>query len=365
VNYHARASGPRTATANAGQGLADKLTAQARPRPGEILGRVLDGLGRPLASVTVYAVAEGQVRSAGVTNSDGEFRMEVTDGQPLTFGALSSEGALRILGVAEGPTRVVILTVGPDVETRTVAREAESAMGGAPVQAVASKASPDAPVLASVGVLQGAVFDQTGAPLPGVRVTAIDQRGGIAVAVTITGADGRFALFVPTGAYVVVASSPGLEVATKHVDAAGKVRFVLAVKTAPETIVVSGRSVLSFKMSDSIWPEYVPPPEAAAWLRFAYGIEGEFYRCDTVVARPPNPNLLSTRYIRPEQTRDDPSLNSWNDCPLSVWVQKKGLAPFWWLSLLQISPSVARLATPEVSDGQEYPISLRPFGESK
>ena len=49
--------------------------------------------------------------------------------------------------------------------------------------------------------------------------------------------------------------------------------FVLEIDAAVETISVSTGHTLRFRLADSSWPEYVPPPPVAAWLKFAHGVE--------------------------------------------------------------------------------------------
>ena len=67
--------------------------------------------------------------------------------------------------------------------------------------------------------LTGVVRDATGVGIPGVTVTATEQRTKAAVVAT-TGSDGAYTLAVPAGSYTVTASLPGWRRVTQVVDVA-------------------------------------------------------------------------------------------------------------------------------------------------
>lgn len=116
----------------------------------------------------------------------------------------------------------------------------------------------------------------------------------------------------------------------------------MKIDAAVQTVRIEEGHVLSFRLDESMWPEYIPPPQVQAWLRFAYGIERSFYMSC--------PSMAFTRIL--DNPRSGPEIIN---CPPSVLVHTKKLRKFWWLDVLRSPPDIARLG-----GGGGGPISTSP-----
>ena len=126
-----------------------------------------------------------------------------------------------------------------------------------------------------LGAVRAAVVDQTGVALAGVRVTLYHEHGNEPVATTLTDDAGHALFVVPPARYRLRPIAAGLKPSrfeTKH----GHRVIVMEVDSPPEVVeLVSGGKTLSFRMDDSIDPEYYPPSQARAWLKFSYCVDVE------------------------------------------------------------------------------------------
>lgn len=180
-----------------------------------------------------------------------------------------------------------------------------------------------------LGLLSGQILDETGAPLPGVVVLAADKDTNAAVASARSDRNGRFALATAAGVYRISAQAPGLRLDRAKKQLSGQLDLIMAVDPRMESVLVSDHRILQFRISDSVWPEYVPP--AAAWreLRFTYGINPDTF-CPG--------DLLHGVHWRTEANRMIGVCSDATGCPLSVWPRQCKVPKFWWLHLLHAPP---------------------------
>jgi hypothetical protein len=252
---------------------------------GTVAVTVVDGAGHPLPHVMVFAADATKVIGMAQSADDGVATLPRPHPR-YNFGLLSP--TLRLGGVTpRGPGRydlvAALLPPGPSADHEV------SRVGGPRAQ-----------------VIRGRVLDETGQGLPGVRLEAVRDSGTVAsTAFSLDG--GRFALVVPGGEYGLRASAPGLY-AVSGEQRDGLLSVVMAVTGTVETISVTAGHTLTFRLSDSIDPEYTPPAPVRAWLSFAYGIcpsltplkayekrsLKKYWYLDVLRTDPPNPATISS-----------------------------------------------------------------------
>jgi len=105
----------------------------------------------------------------------------------------------------------------------------------------------------TTGTLRGTVKDESGGPLPGVTVEAVNDDSG-STRTTVTGADGFFNISVPPGNYTVKAELQGLGAETrKTVVLLGQTQgmdFLLSLKAAQAVTVSAEAPVIEAKQSE-------------------------------------------------------------------------------------------------------------------
>lgn len=334
-------------------------------------GVVLDREGRPVAEVSVFAVAAGTSRlvASAVTDARGRFEMSLPP-QPHELGVMSP--VWRLGGFQKRADGESELRVWPAFFKGNLAQAVgrPAARVQVLVPPVDDPNLPDARVVvgASIGQLAGRVVDETGSPLPGVRIVGIDPRTGSPVTVAVTDREGKYTLLARAGGLQVSVAATGLAVKRATRPAPGKLDLELAIAGEPEVVTIYSGHVIRFRMEDSIWPEYHPPPAVQAWLRFAYGIRSPPTCSEN---RPLLPPGLIPRFSQGvdaqhfEMGRGD--LGRWSyprmgiegwirttigedqyqyDCPLSVAYKDRARYPkYWWLRVLETAPpSPARIA---------------------
>jgi TonB family protein len=116
------------------------------------------------------------------------------------------------------------------------------------------KASRARKSVSTVNVVSGKVVDEQGSPIPGANVVSDDRVG------TITGADGRFRLAVPSGQGMLTINSIGFE--SRRVSAAdGLEEIVLKEDTRQlSEVVVVGYSVSTERATDNVPMVFPEPP---------------------------------------------------------------------------------------------------------
>jgi hypothetical protein len=272
-----------------------------------VQGLITDPSGMPLSQVMVFAAdaATDKVAQVVVSNDAGEVAL-VLPARRHNFGVLSPT-----LGVAR------LVPRGADRFT-LVLRSMVAAGNGAP------GGGGDVPsewiTTAGAAIFRGRVLDEGGAGLGGVRIEGLRPSGAIA-ATALSDAGGRFAFAVPGGVFRLRVAAPGLR-AVQIVREDRRLEVVMAIAAEAQRIdLVTGR-VLTFRIEDSVDPEYFPPAPVRAWLLFAYGI------CA-------NPAPLNTQ-------------------------EKRGLKKYWYLEVLrQQPPNPARISTVSCTPATAYDLAPR------
>jgi hypothetical protein len=333
-------AGPLLALATPGPAAGHAAPAEGASAAGEassrqttIEGSVAAGDGRLVPGVWVLALpAEGgAVSAAAPTDARGRFRL-VVPGRRHHLGMVSP--GWQLARMSRTPTGLLQLQVRPVFASREELQTALArSAGGAAWQAIGL------PPSGAFALVRGRVFDAAGSPLPGVRVIVTDARGR-ATGATFSNQAGEYTILVPAGEIQVQVVAGGFKVRDSTPTTTGP-DFVLEIDAAMETIAVSTGHVLRFRISDSSWPEYVPPPAVAAWLRFAYGIDLD---ADCPKRALPVDDRPGTR-ISPTAVGGTAGRGpSPFSCPRSVAV--RGKQKWWWLRLLESPPpNPARLAS--------------------
>ncbi len=317
----------------------------------EVTGRVVDIGGRPVSALGVLATGAGgaDIRAWARTDNTGTFRMSL--GQTSHDFAVKSPlwVATHVTWASPDQVRIVVTRTFGEMPPETGMADLDTWIT---VQ-VKSQAQTRPPTLpqeavdaarvyrggAWLGLITGQVFDEGGAPLPGVVVVAADLATQDAVASARSDRNGHFALAVSAGAYHVAAHSPGMRLGRAKRQAYGGLNLVMAVDARIETVTISDRPILRFRMSDSIWPAYVPPPEVRRELRIRYDIDADTF-C-------PGDLLNGVQWGPGRLIGLSPASHDFSTWPTSVWQRQCKVPKFWWLHLLHAPPpSPARRTRP-------------------
>ena len=138
---------------------------------------------------------------------------------------------------------------------------------------------------------------------------AIDPRSRKPVTATATDKDGNYSLITLVGVVQVRPVATGLRLVDVKRTRAGRLDFVLGINAEAQTLIVREKTkqhVLRFRMTDSIWPEFVPPSKVRAWMRFSWGI--------------------------------DPMQAMCGQLPYSVCKRRSQLPDYWWLRVVEGTP---------------------------
>jgi hypothetical protein len=284
-----------------------------------VAGRVTDPAGRPLAGVMVFAAdAESdRIEAVVVTDHDGRAVLRLS-ARRHNFGVLSPNLGVQSLQPAGKAGFTLVLRPLPPVQVvpqaapapggAAAGAQAMPAPGGAAAAAQPAPAAQPAAVIESPRALivRGKVIDQVGDGLAGVRIQA-ERAGGQAVSTTFSGAGGAFAIAVPGGVSHLRVLAPGLRMLESS-QLRGRVVVVMTVDAEPQQLSVNAGRMLTFRISDSIDPEYTPPAPVRAWLQFTYGVCAsagplkardrrrlkKYWYLDLLRREPPNPATIST-----------------------------------------------------------------------
>jgi hypothetical protein len=326
------ASGP---AANRRAGAAP-AAAQPAGSTVDLRGQVVDGQGRAASQLLVFAVERGSSRivAGARPDPDGLFVMKLP-ARLHDFGIMSSRW---LLGGFErsGPAaiKLVVYQAFPDTDPTDIVREAKSF---AKVAAPASDGRADIPG-SSIAQITGVVRDETGAPLQGVRLLSMQDSSERLVAVAQTDRQGHYSLVTLAGPSRVFVYAPGLKLKQGQGKGPGQVDLVLTVETQVETITLRTGRRLAFRLSDSQYPEMLPPTKVAVALSFDYGIalsEGCF--CPGDLINQPPPTIEESRDAC-TWSKKQASCASPQRCPASAWARSCMLPQYWWLRLIQLAP---------------------------
>jgi hypothetical protein len=302
----------------------------------DLHGQVVDAKSRPVSALIVFAVERGSSRIAAAArpSPDGLFLMKLP-AKLHDFGVMASRW---MIGGYERATptaiKLVVYSAFPDTEPGDVIRGAKSwaTVTVPPLSAAGGGAG------LSIGQLAGVVTDETGAPLQSVRLLTMQESSERLVAVTQTDREGRYSVVTLAGANRLYVYAPGLKLKEGHGKGPGRVDLTLTIDTQIETITLRTGRHIAFRVSDSIYPEMLPPKKVATVLSFDYGIalsEGCFCPGDLVNQAPPTieESLDACAWSKRQAGCADPG-----KCPATAWARACMIPRYWWLRLIQLAP---------------------------
>jgi hypothetical protein len=298
-----------------GAGPAAAADAGVAPRRQLVAGKVVDGNGRPLQNVLVFAADAASDAVAAVAVSDDSGLVQLTvPARRHNFGVLSATlGVTRLIAEGAAHFQLVLAPLPP---------------GGGSGKKDPPAAHIDAP---RAYVVRGRVVDEAGMGLGGMRLEA-SRATGTVTATAFSAADGSFALVVPGGPSDVRASAPGFKT-LRSAQQRGRLVVVMAIAAQPQVLNLTAGHLLSFSPSDSIDPEYTPPAPVKAWLQYAYGIcpastplklrerqaLKKYWYLDVLRRAPPNPASVSTVTCTPPTSYQPPPLPGTNLGGFEIW----------------------------------------------
>jgi hypothetical protein len=294
----------------------------------EMVGEVVFESGVPLEGVTVYGLDKrGDVVAVAKSGAKGEVRL-ATHGRRLVLGAGTPRFELvRVETPTPAEFRAIMRVVPQGVQ---VLDPAVKDIGEVRVTAEGELA---------IGAARVAVVDETGSGLSGVRVSAYEEGTRVLAATSETDPRGHALLVLAPGRYRLHAVAAGLKPARYE---AGRQRptIVMAIDAQVESIkITEGPHVISFRLDDSVDPEYYPPPQAKAWLKQQYCLDvDKMFRRASVNRRLPGPPPVRMRGPRSPFGDDDRMQGSPRDVPISYAAEQLHLERYWWLKKLYTSP---------------------------
>jgi hypothetical protein len=153
-----------------------------------------------------------------------------------------------------------------------------------------------------------------------------------------TDRQGRYTLVTLAGPNRLYVYAPGLKLKNARAIGPGRVDIALAIDAEASVIILRTGRRLSFRMSDSIYPEMLPPAKVAAVLSFDYGIalsEGCF--CPGDLLNQAGPTIAESRnacaWSRKQSSCADPG-----KCPATTWARQCMVPSSWWLRMIQNEP---------------------------
>jgi hypothetical protein len=322
----------------------DSAEVRHRGEPGvDLRGEVVDGRGRPASEMLVFAVERGSPRivAAARPDPDGLFVMKLA-ARVHDFGLLSSHWLISGYQ-ATSPTsiKLVVYEAFPETTAKEVVKRAKSwtRVAALPEETTEGSAAPSRGWSGSaIARVTGTVTDETGVPLQGVRLLGMQDRTERLVSVTQTDHRGRYTLVTVAGPNRLYVHAPGLRLKEGRVKSPGRLDLTLEVDTEIDSLTLWTGRRLAFRMSDSIYPEMLPPPRVAAALSFDYGIalaNGCF--CPGDLLNQPPPTVAEERNAC-LWSRKQSSCASATKCPATVWARQCRVPQHWWLRLIQTPP---------------------------
>jgi hypothetical protein len=290
--------------------------------PPTVKAVVVDEARVPLPHVIVFAADATTV--IGVARSDEAGAVELPRPRPrYNFGVLSATQRLSAIApLAQGRYQLVVAPLPPRPDEDQ------------PLHEVAHLRAPGA------SVFQGRVVDEAQGGLGGVRVEAV-RSSGVVASTAFSRADGRFALVVPGGEYGLSASAPGLS-AVRSEQRLELLVVVMGIASDSQTIRVTEGHTLSFRLGDSLDPEYTPPAPVRTWLLYAYGIcptttplraqekrnLKKYWYLDVLRRDPPNPATISASACMPPSAVPPPSPGQTSTNGFEIWREEIPTRPW-------------------------------------
>jgi hypothetical protein len=261
-----------------------------------ITGVITDLEGHPLPGIMVFAANadDDKIESIAVSNDVGQVTFPATRAR-RNFGVVSTTRAVARLTSRGGAHFQLVLRPLP------VSPRDQRALAAARIKTQ------------NATLMRGRVVDEAGGGLPGSRLEAVRSGDEAAtVATTASDRDGRFALGLPGGDYQLRVLAPGFRPARLS-RSNGDLILVMAIAAEPQRIDIGQGHTLSFRIADSIDPEYTPPAAVRAWLLWAYNIcpwagavparertaVKKYWYLDVLRTAPPSPATISTANCQP------------------------------------------------------------------
>jgi hypothetical protein len=297
-------------------------------------GRVVFESGAALQGVLVFCLDRDtdQVAATAVSDAQGRVALPVPGGHQVVLGAASARFEFRRLDAQEANHFRLTMSVAP---------HDPQPLGEAPAGAVGRiTVAPLVPAPAgtvAVGAVRAAVVDETGTALAGVRVNLYGEGGALA-ATTLTDAAGHFLFVVPPGQYRLRPLASGL-LPLRFETERERPRVVMGIDAQSENVqIVDGPHVLTFRVNDSIDPEYYPPPQVKAWLQQSYCLDVDRMFRRASVGRHAGPAPLRNRGIPRSFGGDEDPQAGRPGVPVSYAARQLHLEKYWWLKKLYTDP---------------------------
>jgi hypothetical protein len=315
--------------------LAQPPAAALRPGLVPLHGEVVFESGTPLQGITVFALDRGNGELVAAARSDphGRVLLPVPDGHQVVLGATAGRFEQHTIDALATDSFRLVMGLMP-TELMSLDPGAAASLGLMTMRSVTPL--PGENLL--LGSLRGAIVDETGAVLTGVRVTVYGENGGPPLATTASDRAGHFLFVLPPGRYRLRPQASGLKPLRFDTDRE-RPQIVMTIDPQPSDIqIVDGKHVLSFRLGDSIDPEYYPPPAAKAWLKFSYCLDVDrMLRRGSAMRTNPGPRpVRAARGLR-DFGGADVDVHR-REVPLSYAARQLNLEKYWWLKKLYTDP---------------------------
>jgi hypothetical protein len=306
-------------------------------RPGlvPLHGQVVLDSGTTLQGITVFAMDRdgGEIVAAARSDLQGRVLLPVPAGRQVVLGATAGRFEQHTIDALAADSFRLVMGLMP-TELMSLEPLAAANLGLVAVGPVAPLPGQDL----LLGGLRGAIVDETGSALAGVRVTVYPENGGTALASTASDRAGHFLVVLPPGRYRLRPLAAGLKPLRFETDRP-RPTIIMTIDPQPADIqVVDGKHVLTFRLADSIDPEYYPPPAAKAWLKFSYCLDVDrMLRRGSAMHTNAGPRpVRAARGLR-DFGGADVDVHR-REMPLSYAARQLNLEKYWWLKKLYTDP---------------------------
>jgi hypothetical protein len=306
-------------------------------RPGlvPLHGEVVFDSGTPLQGITVFAVdrLSGEIVAAARSDPRGRVLLPVPDGHQVVLGTTAGRFEQHTITPLAPDSFRLEMGLMP---TELMSLDATTAASQGLMTVSSAMPLPGQDLL--LGLLRGAIVDETGTSLSGVRLTIYPENGGTPLATTASDPAGHFTFVLPPGRYRLRPLAAGLKPLRFDTDRE-RPQIVMTIDPQPAEIrLVDGKHVLTFRIEDSIDPEYYPPPAAKAWLKFSYCLDVDrMLRRGSAMRTNPGPRpVRAARGLR-DFGGADVDVHR-REVPLSYAARQLNLEKYWWLKKLYTDP---------------------------